>query len=112
MDRKLLGNIGEAKAKLYFVEQGYEVYIPETVNPTIDILVMKDGVISSVQVKSTSRPVVKLETCYMRKNGNISKNFDATIFDILFVYHMPSDTFKILNAKEFHNKTQITYNNV
>ena len=112
MDRRLLGNIGEAKAKLYFVEQGYEVYTPDTVNPTVDMIIMKNGKIHTVQVKSTSRSVVKLETCYMRKSENISKNFDATLFDILFVYHQPSDTFKILNAKEFHDKTQLTYNNV
>ena len=60
MDRKLLGNIGEARAKLYFVEQGYEVYTPDTINPVVDMIIMKNGKIHTVQVKSTSRPVLVL----------------------------------------------------
>lgn len=112
MDRKLLGNIGEAKAKLYFIENGYEVYTPDTINPTADMLIMKNNKIESVQVKATSRTVVKLETCYMKKSENVSKNFDASLFDILFVYHYPSDSYKVLNAKDFHNKSQLTYSKV
>lgn len=54
MDRKLQGNIGEAKAILYYTEVGYEVFLPTTNASDIDLIAVKGSESIRVQVKSSS----------------------------------------------------------
>lgn len=109
MDRRLLGSIGEAKAKLHFIEQGYDVFSPETINPSVDFIVMKNGEIKTIQVKSSSRDEIKLQTCYKVASGNKAKNFDSDPIDYLFVFHQPSDTYKIVDAKLYKGRSSVRY---
>ncbi len=109
MDRRMLGSLGEAKATLHFVREGYDVFTPSTINPEVDLIVYKEGVLKTVQVKSADRDEIKLQTCYKTTSGNISKCFDATNYDILFVYHHPSNTIKVVDAKLYHGRSTVRY---
>ena len=54
MDRRSQGNIGEAKAVLYYTEMGYEVFLP-TVNAShVDLIAVKGMETVRVQVKTSS----------------------------------------------------------
>lgn len=54
MERRLQGNIGEAKAALYYTEKGYEVFLPTVNAKHVDLIAIKDSEVIRVQVKTTS----------------------------------------------------------
>lgn len=96
MNRKLIGNIGEAKVLAHFVANGYQVYLPFQDNGEYDMVVSKDGKLQTVSVKATSVKsgkgyTVSLRTVSRRKDNNVTvKHFDNSV-DILAVYIQPED---------------------
>lgn len=106
--RQQLGNIGEAKAKLYFIEQGYDIFVPETVNPPFDFIVVKNNICQKVEVKSSMQETgqVKLGTCYTTTKEHIAEKFKAAA-DLLVLYHYPTNVLKVLNAKEYKGRNSV-----
>lgn len=85
------GNIGEAIAISELTKQGYTISIPLTNNNSYDLVVEKEGVFNTVQVKTSS--VSKTEgswSVYIATSGgntrkNVIKKFDKDAVDYLFV---------------------------
>lgn len=108
MDRKLIGNIGEAKAKLFFIEGGYDIFTPETINACIDFIIYKDGICKTVEVKSTNKEngEIKLQTCYTTTKNHIAVNFIADA-DYLVIYNHKTNELKVLNAKDYQGRSTV-----
>lgn len=103
------GSVGEIAAQLSFLKQGYEVYAPVTDNTTFDFMVHRDGILETVEVKSTNTRtrqdtgwVVQLKSTRSNRNTNRIKNFDNTKMDYLSVYVEPLDkiiTYRTLDVQ-------------
>lgn len=108
LTRRQLGNIGEAKAKLFFIERGYDIFIPETVNPPIDFIVLKDGICSKVEVKCSNVGTgeIKLSTSYTTMTDYITNSFKADA-DLLVLYHYLTDTLKVVRAADYHDRNTV-----
>ena len=109
------GNLGELAAQLEFAKMGYEIYSPAVDNTTFDFLLHRDGLIESVEVKTTSTRnlrdtgwVVQLKSVRSNKTQNNIRNFDNTKMDYLVVYIQPMDKIFIFKFSEISNKTTIT----
>lgn len=101
---KRQGDIGLAQAIATFSRIGYTVSVPLTDSQAYDLIVDKDGVISRVQVKTTSYKQGKYFRCSLTvKGGNRSssgkiKKFDKLSVELLYVltadgkeYIIPTD---------------------
>ena len=110
MNSNLQGNIGEAVAIQYFIEQEYEVYLSFGTATKSDLVVVKDNVSYRVSVKTTSR---------ISKSGRYAANiaqgklrntvpFDPLGSDILFIYVIPTKQYYIFNSSEITNRRTIT----
>ena len=87
------GDIGEARAIYEFTKLGYTVSRPLHTHVPYDLIVDKDGVLSRVQVKTTSQVVrdsthsytVQISTSGGNTKVHTRKPFDTTLVDMLFV---------------------------
>ncbi|AFB83913.1 hypothetical protein F404_gp056 [Vibrio phage pVp-1] len=111
MDSTFQGYIGEMKAKAYFAALGYYVFSDDSGNSPVDFLVMKDGIVKKVQVKSTRGRnkadtgwEVQLKSVRTNKTANKVKHFDNTAQDFLFVYFPEIDKYKLLISSEITQK--------
>lgn len=108
------GRIGEAAVALEFAKMGYDVYMPTFGNGECDMLVLKDGVVSRVEVKSTSsqqksgRYTVMLKSVRPNKTENVIRKFDGSRSDILAVHVIPTGRVHIFSSKEFDGMNQTT----
>lgn len=107
------GSVGEIATQLAFLKRGYEVYSPATDNAKYDFLVHKDGLIETVEVKSTSVKRgelwrVQLKRVRSNKNENRIMNFDNSQVDYLAVYIEPLDKVIIYKAKDIKSKTELS----
>lgn len=108
-----IGNLGELSVAKELAKQGYEIYAPMGDNATYDLLIAKDGIVSRVEVKSTSTIrgagyVVQIKKVRANKNQNAITNFDNTHIDILAVYIVPEDRVILFDAKEVTVKSTLT----
>lgn len=83
------GCIGLAYAIAYYTKCGYAVSIPLIDDQPYDLLIEIEGVVSKIQVKTTSIFVsgsfqVQLKSSRGNKTENIIKKFDTTKVDRLF----------------------------
>lgn len=114
MNTNLQGNIGEAKALAYFIEKGYNVYLPFGTASTNDMIIEKNCELKRVSVKTTktkakavgetNKYIVKIRQGKL--NNQIPFNSNAS--DIVCVYILPENRFVLLNSKEITNKYEIT----
>jgi hypothetical protein len=114
MNTNLQGNIGEAKAIAYFIEKGYNVYLPFGTASTNDMIVEKDCDIKRVSVKTTktkAKAVGETNKYTVKiRQGKLNKQipFDTKASDILCVYILPENRFVLLDSKEITSKFEIT----
>lgn len=104
------GNIGEAKAILYFTAEGYTVFTPLGVATPFDLIIYKDGLLKRVSVKS-SCDKVKSGKYEVRLGQTVRRGelpFDSDSCDILFLYVLPEDRFVVIETKSFTNTKSIT----
>ncbi len=109
MNTNLQGNIGEAKALQYFIENEYEVYLPFGTASKCDMIIVKDGKVERVSVKTCSgltrgRYMVRI------RQGKLNQQipFDKSSSDILFVYVIPLDKIFTFNSKDIKNGFELT----
>lgn len=113
MNRREKGILGEAKVLLYFVEKGYEIFLPYSDGTPFDLIITKDNKLYRVSVKYTSRETttswaVTLKSVSRRKdNKNLVKNFDNTECDLVAIYSSIEDRILILDAKKITTKTEL-----
>lgn len=114
------GNFGVGYAISYFTSNRYIVSIPLNDSQEYDLIVGKDNVLYKVQVKTTRYKkrntinewyVVLLKTCGGNQNwSGVSKKFDNSKIDILFILCENGDTYCIptskINAKNHLNLTK------
>lgn len=115
MDRKLKGRIAEAKVLPHFVERGYDVYLPMQECTAVDLVVIKDGVVSRVSVKYTSikenqKWRVSLTNTSRKRDGTTDcRTFNRDAVDLLAVYIGPEDRVVVRDA-DFDAKYAIAVN--
>ena len=110
MDPKhLKGAASEMKAQIWFLENGYQVFLPSVQQGIADFVVYKDNEFSKVQVKTAytmdsgdyNYLLVRLGRSQATRAGTKTRTYDPTepddCFDILFVVYenqlwfVPSD---------------------
>ena len=110
MDPKhLKGAASEMKAQIWFLENGYQVFLPSVQQGIADFVVYKDDEFSKVQVKTAytmdsgdyNYLLVRLGRSQTTRNGPRTRTYDPNkpddCFDILFVVYenqlwfVPSD---------------------
>ena len=111
MNSKQKGNIALGKAISYFTEQGYIVSLPLNDSQCYDLIIEREGVLQTVQVKYTSEQnpsgsfVCRLQT----KNQNkIYYCLTETFCSLLFCYCSNGDEFLIPIKDIVSNRDRIT----
>lgn len=109
------GRIGEAAVISFFVKNGYEVFAPFLGNASADLVVLRDGKVERVEVKTTSKRSgrgYEVQLRSMRYNNTQTKinKFDASKSDLLAVYIYPEDHVQILASKDYNGRsTAVVY---
>ena len=111
MNTHTKGNIALGKAISYFTEHEYTVSIPLNDSQCYDLIIEKDGVLQSVQVKYTSatKPSGSYK-CKLRTISGTSRQAIYTVKDtyvsLLFCYCANGDMF-LIPTKDFDNQSEI-----
>lgn len=91
------GNLGELRVAFELTRMDYEVYTGFGGKTSCDLIVIKDGLIQTVQIKSTSyqkKPgswYIMLQTVRSNKTKNVISKYVSSDFDILAIYIVPED---------------------
>ena len=110
MNSNLQGNIGEAAALKYFIEQEYEVYLPFGTATKSDLVVVKDNKSYRVSVKSTSRisRSGRYEASIAQGKLRNTLPFDPEGSDILFIYVILTKQHYVFNSSDVKTKRIVT----
>lgn len=102
-------NIGETLAKLYFELDGYFVYTNSSGKSEFDMVLSKNGILKSVEVKTVSVEKfstkgsyyeVQLKSVRSNTTNNTIHKFDNTTIDFLVVVCLNTKKLKVFNAKD------------
>ncbi len=111
VDNKSQGNFGLGIAIAYFTTNGYTVSIPLNDTQDYDLIVEKDNILETVQVKTTSCKTkyghyqVALKSCGGTK-GTTYKTVIDTKIDLLFIVSTDLSIY-IIPRKKIKNKTTL-----
>lgn len=109
------GNTSLGMAIAYFTSQGYTVSIPLNDTQDYDLVIEKNNILQTVQVKSSGCKnknghfQVALKSCGGTK-GTTYKTFKQTNVDLLFIFLEDSSMYLILSNK-INNNSTITLSN-
>lgn len=111
------GILGEAKAASFFVENGFDVFVPIGGKTPFDLAVHRDGVLFRVEVKYSEIKTptgwrVRIKRSRHNKNENIEYHFDQNSCDLLAVYIGPLDRIITIYPEEIDSLTYFTINNM
>ena len=114
MNSNLKGNIALGQAIAYFTQQGYVISIPLNDSQWYDLIVEKNNIFYSVQVKYTSQQNPSGSyICSLETTSGTSREVLYTIkdkpLDLLFCTCANGDNY-LIPIKEISNQTQITLN--
>ena len=103
---KTLGDLGVLKAQVDLYQKGYWVSIPLTEHAPFDLIITRDGISQSIQVKSRSinaRGVLEIpfRQSYSTKHGVQTSAWKKTDIDIVCVYCPETDECYYFNPKKF-----------
>lgn len=91
MNTKKSGNIGVAKAILYYTELGYSISIPISESQRYDLIIDKNGTLYRVECKRSTHEIasgnhqVSLKTCGGNQSFSTVKKFSALDADLVFI---------------------------
>ena len=111
VDNKSQGNFGLGIAIAYFTTNGYTVSIPLNDTQDYDLIVEKDNILETVQVKTTSCKTkyghyqVALKSCGGTK-GTTYKTVIDTKIDLLFIVSTDLSIY-IIPREKIKNKTTL-----
>ncbi len=100
------GRLGEAKTIARLTELGWYPFLDLSGKCPIDIIAYKDGVVKTIQVKTTGvttpsgKYVVQIGSTRPNRTENIIKKFDVDAQDYLAVYIIDTDVVVFIPAKE------------
>lgn len=105
------GDLGVLKAKVDLFEQGYLILNPESEHAPFDLVIYKDGVFKTVQVKYRSlnkRGTLEIafRSSHCNTNGVVNKDVDKEIIDIYAVYCPDTDECYYFDPNQF-NKAMV-----
>jgi hypothetical protein len=101
------GDLGVLKVKLDLYLQGFLILVPETEHAPFDLVIYKDGVYKSVQVKfrNLSRNGVlqiPFRSSYGTSKGVMTKFVNKTMIDIYAVYCPQTDSCYYFDPKSYN----------
>jgi PD-(D/E)XK nuclease superfamily protein len=101
------GDLGVLKVKLDLYLQGFLILVPETEHAPFDVVIYKDGVFRSVQVKFRNLNKqgvlqVPFRSCYSTSKGVITREVNKTYIDIYAVYCPQTDQCYYFDPKRFN----------
>lgn len=107
------GRLGEAAVLKHFVSEGYEIFSPLFGNTSIDLIVIKEGKVFRVEVKTTkfakgSSYEVQLRSSRPNRTGTTIRKFDGNRCDLLAIYVEPEDRVIVKTAKDLDGRSTIS----
>lgn len=101
------GDLGVLKVKLDLFQQGFLILVPETEHAPFDLVIYKDGVFKSVQVKFRNLNRhgaldIPFRSSYSTSKGVITKSVNKANIDIYAVYCPETDECYYFDPKEFN----------
>lgn len=110
-EKKQKGDIGLTFTIASLTEQEYNVSVPLTEHAKYDLVVEKNGVLKTVQVRYTTPKngslKVKLRSCWADRNGSHSVNRKNGDYDILAIYNPENKKVYFLNDADFKCTTGV-----
>ena len=110
MNTNQKGNIALGKAINYFTEQGYIVSLPLNDCQCYDIIIEKDGILQTVQIKYTSRQNSSGRYfcgLLVKSNGTIYYTLKDTFCNLLYCYCENGDEY-LIPVSKINTKNEIT----
>ncbi len=104
---KSLGDLGVLKAQLDLYLKGYVVCTLMTEHAPFDLVICKDGVCKTVQVKTRTKNqnnqlVVKFSSYYSDSNGTHAVPVNKDLIDVYCVYNPDTDKCYYFNPKDYN----------
>ncbi len=109
------GDLGVLKAKLDLFEQGFLILNPETEHAPFDLVIFKEGLFKSVQVKyRTLNRSGALEIAFRRThcdtNGLVVQQIDKEYIDLFAVYCPDTDECYYFDPQQFNKSITLRVN--
>jgi hypothetical protein len=107
------GRLGEAAAFKHFVGDRWYVFLDASGKSPVDMVVMKNNLCKTVQVKTTSykvnnRWLVQIKTVRPNRTTNKVTHFDPNSVDLLVVYIIPEDRVIVYESATITQRTQLS----
>lgn len=106
------GDLGVLKVKLDLFLQGYLVLVPETEHAPFDLVIYKEGVFRTVQVKYRAVKKngvidVDFRSKYAFSKGVVSKPVDKSVIDLYAIYCPDTDCCYYFDPKQFSDNVSL-----
>lgn len=110
MNSNLQGNIGEAKAVEYFINEGYTVYLPFGTAAKNDMVIEKDNEIKRVSVKTANSKHKNGKYKVRIRQGKMNKQipFNPLSTDIVAIYVVPENRIVLKNSVDIKSGFELT----
>jgi hypothetical protein len=109
------GDLGVLKAQVDLFEQGFIVALPVTEHAPFDLIIYKDGVCKTVQVKyrrinRSGTLEIHFKTSWADKNGTHEKPIDKEAVDVFCVYCPDTDECYYFDPKSINKSLSLRVN--
>ncbi len=106
------GDLGVLKAKVDLFQQGYLILTPETEHSPFDLVIYKERVFKTVQVKFRNLAKngvleIPFRSSYSTSKGVKTKSADKSLIDIYAVYCPQSDECYYFNPRQFNKSVTL-----
>lgn len=108
------GRLGEAAVAKFFVEHGYDVYMPTFGNGKYDMIITKDGKVETVEVKTSNsittsgKYIFQLRKVRSNRTTSVVTNFESEGIDILAFYFVGTGKVWPGMAEDFDGRGTVT----
>lgn len=108
MNTKQLGTIGELKAQYDFIKAGFDVSIPIGDYCAYDLIIVKEGKIFKIQVKSCEKIVDgRMKFDLTSRNYYIDKKYDTQDCDYFYFYCLENEQSYLYKNTEDNNSRAV-----
>ena len=110
---KQKGDLAVFKAQLDLYQQGWWVAIPLTENAPFDLIINKNGVSKTIQVKYSSAKngafPANFRASWADKNGSHVTHINKELIDLYCIYCPDTDECYYIDPKQFSNINQVSF---
>lgn len=112
---KTKGNLGVLKAKLDLFQQGFMILNSETEHAPFDLVIYKNGIFKTVQVKYRSLNrhgalEIVFRGSHYDSTGTVNRPIDKTVIDLFVVYCPETDGCYYFNPDDFNKSITLRVN--